>query len=238
MTTRYSDLAVLAIVTARGGSKGLPGKNIRMLCGRPLIQWSIDTALSCDVVDSVVVSTDDHEIARLSADAGAEVPFLRPPSLSGDTSCSVDVVIHALDFLSSKGRVFDIVLLLEPTSPLREDADICLALQKMVDVGASSVVSVCKAESSHPDFMFRINDSNRLDPFVSSPSSLRRQDILPLFYPDGSIYISTVSSLRKRRSFYHEDTVAYEVNKWKSFEIDDIEDFEIVESIAKHRGMN
>lgn len=229
---------VLALVPARGGSKGLPGKNIRSLCGRPLIQWSIDTALACDEIDAVVVSTDDEQIAAVAAAAGAEVPFLRPPALAGDTASSIDVVIHALDFLERNGRVFDIVLLLEPTSPLREVADIQVALRRMVDTGAAAIVSVCRAESTHPAFMFRTTGQGRLEPFLSaSPTGVRRQEIEPLFYLEGTLYASTVEALRERRSFYHEDTLAYEVAKWKALEIDDIEDFQMVEALAKYKEL-
>jgi CMP-N,N'-diacetyllegionaminic acid synthase len=229
---------VLALVPARGGSKGLPGKNVRSLCGCPLIQWSIDTALACDEIDAVVVSTDDEQIAAVATAAGAEVPFLRPPALAGDTASSIDVVIHALDFLERNGRVFDIVLLLEPTSPLREVADIQVALRRMVYTGAAAIVSVCRAESTHPAFMFRTTAQGRLEPFMSaSPAGIRRQEIEPLFYLDGSLYASTVESLRKQRSFYHEDTLAYEVSKWKALEIDDNDDFEMVEAIARYKGL-
>lgn len=229
---------VLALVPARVGSKGLPGKNTLTLLGRPLIQWSIETALACDEIDAVVVSTDDEHIAAVAAAAGAEVPFLRPLALADDTASSIDVVIHALDFLERNGRVFDIVLLLEPTSPLREVADIQVALQRMVDTGAAAIVSVCRAESTHPAFMFRSNDKGRLEPFLSSsPTGLRRQEIEPLFYLDGTLYASTVETLRDRRSFYHEDTLAYEVAKWKALEIDDIEDFKMVEAIAKYKEL-
>ena len=229
---------VLALVPARGGSKGLPGKNVRSLCGRPLIQWSIDTALACKEIDAVVVSTDDEQITEVAASAGAEVPFLRPSALAGDRASSIDVVIHALDFLESKGRVFDIVLLLEPTSPLRETADIQVALQRMVATGAAAIVSVCRAESTHPAFMFRTTGQGCLEPFMSvSPTGVRRQEIEPLFYLEGSLYASTVEALRKRRSFYHKDTLAYEVAKWKALEIDDIEDFQMVEAIAKYKEL-
>lgn len=233
-----ADRNVLALIPARGGSKGLPRKNVRPLCGRPLVQWSIDTALACKEIDSVVVSTDDEQIAAVAAAAGAEVPFLRPPALSGDAAISIDVVLHALDFLESNGRVFDIVLLLEPTSPLREASDIRLALQRMVDKGASAIVSVCRAESTHPAFMFRATGQGRLESFTfNSPAGVRRQEIEPLFYLEGTLYASTVESLRDRRSFYHDDTLAYEVAKWKALEIDDIEDFQMVEAIAKYRGL-
>lgn len=233
-----SDRKALALVPARGGSKGLPGKNLRPLCGRPLIQWSIDTALSCQEISAVVVSTDSEAIAEVAAAAGAEVPFLRPSALADDTASSIDVVIHALDFLEAKGRVFDTVLLLEPTSPLREPVDVQLSLQRMIDEEADAVVSVSRAESMHPAFMFRNNERGRLEPFLSaSPTGLRRQELEPLFYLDGTIYASTVLALRRRRTFFHEDTLAYEVAKWKALEIDDLEDFEMVEAIAEYRKL-
>ncbi|XDZ70392.1 acylneuraminate cytidylyltransferase family protein [Alphaproteobacteria bacterium LSUCC0744] len=234
----FKSLKVLALVTARGGSKGLPRKNIRPLCGRPLIQWSIDTALACTEIDALVVSTDDKQIAAVAAGAGAEVPFIRPASLAGDTASSIDVIIHALDFLETNGRFFDIVLLLEPTSPLREVSDIQTALQLLIDMNASAIVSVCRAESTHPAFMFRVTARGRLEPFSSaSPTGIRRQEIEPLFYLDGTVYASRVESLRKQRSFYHEDTLAYEVSKWKALEIDDIDDFEMAEAIAIYKGL-
>lgn len=229
---------VLALVPARGGSKGLPGKNIRPLCGRPLIQWSIDAALASQAVDFVAVSTDSEDIAAVSRAAGASVPFLRPAELAGDTASSIDVVIHAIDFLVQAGEHFDIVMLLEPTSPLRDGADIDQSLAKMVGAKASAIVSVCGAESSHPAFVFRQDDRGRLVPFMErSPTGLRRQEIEPMYYLDGSIYASDVPALRERRSFYHSDTIAYEVPKWKSFEIDVLEDFEIVEAIANHKRL-
>ena len=225
-------------MTARGGSKGLPGKNLRPLCGRPLIQWSIDAALDCSEIDTLIVSTDDERIAELALVSGAETPFLRPPALSGDSASSIDVVFHALDFLESNGRMFDIVVLLEPTSPLREAKDIQQALHHMNNTGASAIVSVCRAESTHPAFMFRKTSSGRLKPFSSSsPTNLRRQQIEPMFYLDGTLYASTVEALREQKSFYHEDTLAYEVPKWKAIEIDDIDDFEMVEAIVKYKGL-
>lgn len=229
---------VLALIPARGGSKGLPRKNLRSLCGRPLIQWSIDIALACNEIDAVVVSTDDKQIAEVAAAAGAELPFLRPSTLSGDTTSSIEVIIHALDFLENNGRTFDIVLLLEPTSPLREVTDIQLALQRMVDNESAAIVSVCRAGSTHPAFIFRTTSHGRLKPFLSSlPTGLRRQEIETMFYLDGTLYASTVKALQEQRSFYHDDTLAYEVSKWKALEIDDMDDFQMVEAIVKNKGL-
>ncbi|SFN30045.1 CMP-N,N'-diacetyllegionaminic acid synthase [Formivibrio citricus] len=233
-----NDLKVLGLVTARGGSKGLPGKNIRDLCGKPLIAWTIDAALAAKCLDAVVVSTDDTAIAEAASNHGAEVPFLRPAELAGDSASSIDVVIHALDFLAAEGRHFDLVVLLEPTSPLREVSDIVAGLSLMQEHRASAVVSVCRAECTHPAFMYRQKTDGRLEPFLKrQPTGLRRQDIEPLYFLEGTLYASRVDVLRARRSFYHDDTVAYEVPKWKSIEIDDIDDFTMVEALIKHKGL-
>lgn len=230
---------VLGLIPARSGSKGLPGKNIRDLCGKPLIAWTIDAARAASCLDAIVVSTDDSGIAAIAARHGAEVPFLRPAELAGDTASSVDMVIHSIDALAAAGRVFDLVVLLEPTSPLREASDIDNGVSRMLSVGASAVVSVCRAESAHPAFMYRQRPDARLTPFMArQPTGVRRQEIEPLFYLEGTLYASRIDILREKRSFYHEDTIAYEVPKWKSIEIDDLDDFLMVEALAKRKGLN
>lgn len=231
--------SVLGLIPARGGSKGLPGKNTRDLCGKPLIAWTIDAARASSCLDAVVVSTDDSSIAAIAAKHGAEVPFLRPADLAGDTASSIDVVIHAIDALAAEGRVFDLVVLLEPTSPLREASDIDNGVSRMLSMGAGAVVSVCRAESAHPAFMYRQRADERLVPFMErQPTGLRRQEIEPLFFLEGSLYASRIDVLRAKRSFYHDDTIAYEVPKWKSIEIDDLDDFLMVEALAKNKGLN
>ncbi len=229
---------VLGLVTARGGSKGLPGKNIRDLCGKPLIAWTIDAARAATCLDAIVVSTDDPEIAAVAERYGAEVPFLRPAELAADTASSIDVVIHAIDFLAATGRVFDLVVLLEPTSPLREASDIDNGLSLMLSSGADAVVSVCRAECAHPAFMYRQRPDARLVPFMDQqPTGLRRQEIESVFFLEGTLYASRVDVLKTKRSFYHEGTIAYEVPKWKSIEIDDLDDFVMVEALTKHKGL-
>lgn len=233
-----NDLRVLGVVTARGGSKGLPGKNIRPLCGKPLIGWTIDVARASSTIDAVIVSTDAAEIAAVAEQFGAEVPFIRPPELSGDTASSIDVVVHAIDTLALGGRHFDIVVLLEPTSPLREPSDIDIGVQKMIDTRAEAVVSVCRAECTHPAFMFRKKEDSRLVPYMGAqPTGLRRQDIESVYFLEGTLYASRVEVLKAKRSFYHEGTVAFEVPKWKSLEVDDIDDFCMIEALAKQKGL-
>ncbi|MGA8412615.1 MAG: acylneuraminate cytidylyltransferase family protein [Xanthobacteraceae bacterium] len=232
-----ADARVLGLITARGGSKGLPGKNIRPLCGKPLIEWSISAAKGASCIDRIVVSTDDAAIAEVAQRAGAEVPFKRPSELATDSASSVDVVIHAIDMLAETELIFDIVVLLEPTSPLRESFDIDEGVERLIRSGAGSVVSVCRAVSAHPAFMFSQDKKGRLRPYLNQqPTGLRRQDLDPIFFLDGTLYVSRVDVLRHKRSFYHEDTVAFEVPKWKSLEIDDVDDFVMVEALMARRG--
>lgn len=231
-------MKVLGLVTARGGSKGLPGKNIRDLCGKPLIAWTIDAAKTAGVLDAIVVSTDDPVIATVAEQFGAEVPFLRPELLAGDSASSIDVVLHALDTLAARGREFDLVVLLEPTSPLREPSDIEQGVTQLVSSGAGALVSVCQAECTHPAFMYRQGEGHRLMPFLErQPTGLRRQELEPLFFLEGTLYISKVDVLRANRSFYHADTIGYLVPKWKSLEIDDMDDFLMVEALVKNKGL-
>jgi N-acylneuraminate cytidylyltransferase/CMP-N,N'-diacetyllegionaminic acid synthase len=230
---------VLGLVTARGGSKGLPGKNLRDLCGRPLIAWSIDAVLQSQFIDDLVVSTDSQEIANAARGYGAEVPFLRPHELATDTTTSVDVIVHAISWLQTAGREYGYIVLIEPTSPLREPQDIDAALRQMVDANADAIVSVCRAETTHPVFMYRRDCQGLLTPYAGGAGATpRRQDTEPVFFLEGTVYASKIATLLEQRTFCHEGTLGYEVPKWKSPEIDDIIDFLLVESIIRHRGIN
>jgi CMP-N,N'-diacetyllegionaminic acid synthase len=231
-------MRVLGLIPARAGSKGLPQKNVMQLGDRPLIAWSIDRALKSKFIDSVVVSTEDQDIAGIAKLYGAEVPFKRPISLALDNSSSIDVVLHALEELESLHQLYDLVVLLEPTSPLREEGDIDFALTQLVESDRASLVSVCRSEVQHPKFMYSKDQENRLSPYLGvQPTGIRRQDLDPVYFLDGTIYISKVDELRSQKSFFHHNTVAFEVSKWKSIEIDDEFDFAIVEALAKFKGL-
>jgi CMP-N,N'-diacetyllegionaminic acid synthase len=230
-----NDLSVIAIIPARGGSKGLPGKNIRPLLGKPLIGWSIEQAFASKYIDEVVVSSDCAEIIELSRKFGANVPFKRPAKLASDNSTTIDVLIHCLDWFEEKNKSFDILVLLEPTSPIREVSDIDNSLRILISKEQGSVVSVCKTEGQNPAFCFKKNDDSKINPYLEiQPTNLRRQEIEPVYFLDGTIYSSFTSSLRNQKSFYHNCTFGFEVPKWKSLEIDDIVDFSMVESVMRH----
>lgn len=229
---------VLALVPARAGSKGLPGKNIRPFCGKPLLQWSVEHALFSRSVDKVVVSTDSEEFADVARKCGAAVPFLRPESLASDTATSVDVILHAVDFLEERGEAFDILVLLEPTSPLRMPEDIDNALGLLFSAPeAESVVSIARTEAHHPAFLMRKKAVGFLEPYLPDFKVVRRQDISPLYFLDGTVYVSWIEALRRRKSFYHEKTLGYEVPKYKSFEIDDLDDFIICEALHRAKWL-
>lgn len=230
---------VLAIIPARGGSKGLPGKNLRPLHGKPLVAWPVSAALGCSSVNLVIISTDDPAIADAARAAGAEVPFMRPAYLASDTASSMDVVLHALDTLESQGQVFEFVVLLEPTSPLTESSDVETALSMLKGSGdlADSIVGVCRVESTHPEYDVRRNDQGLITPYAvpDFQSLRRRQDIEKLYFLEGSLYISRVDAFRQHRSFYHHRTLGYEVPRWKSIEVDDIFDFIMVEAVLQNK---
>ena len=225
---------VLAIVPARKGSKGLKDKNIKKFAGKPLIYWSIKSAKNSKYINNLIVSTDSKKIRNYCKSINVDVPFLRPKKISKDNSKSIEFIIHALNFLKKKGKFFDYVVLLEPTSPLREVSDIEKGLEKLFKIGEGSVVSVCESEGGHPSFSYVQSAESKLTPFTGvHPTNLRRQDIDPVYFLDGTFYASFVKDLYKYKSFYHEETYSIVVPKWKSLEIDDIYDFAMVEAVMK-----
>lgn len=232
---------VLALVPARYGSKGLPLKNVRPLLGRPLLAWPIEAALKSRYVDRVVLSTDSMEFAQVGREAGADVPFLRPPELAVDTSPSIEFVLHAIEALEASGDCYDYLALLEPTSPLTETRDIDLAIETLVAhaITADSIVGVSALVGAHPAFAVRIEQNGLLRPFaVSQFASLpRRQDVEPLYALDGSLYVSSVAALRREKGFCHGRTLPYVTPRYKSFEIDDLVDFICVEALLSHRDL-
>ncbi len=239
--TMIDNRAVIAIVPARGGSKGLPGKNARPMNGRPLIAWTIDQALECPFIDSVVVSTDSDEIAGIATLCGARVPFMRPTSLADDRATSVDVVLHTIDSLEAIGEAYHYVVLLEATSPLRDVADISGAIEYLAgNHDCKSVVGVARAESGHPAYLMTI-EGGLLRPLSGvQPTALRRQELRgEYFYLEGSVYASEIDALRIEKSFYHSNTAPWVVERYKALEIDELSDFLAAEALmnAKLKGL-
>lgn len=229
------DKRVLAVVPARSGSKGLPGKNVREFCGKPLLNWSIEHGKSCSYIDKVFVSTDSSEIASIAVKSGVCVPILRPANLSGDNASSINVLLHVIDYLKNIGENYDIIVMLEPTSPLRDISDISGALELLVEKNnVESVVGVARAEGSHPSFLFtRKNDF--ITPMLGrQPNGLRRQDVNEeYYYLEGSIYVSYIKSLKENCGFYSPFTAPWIVERYKSIEIDELSDFIAAEALMK-----
>lgn len=231
---------VLAIITARGGSKRIPHKNIRPLAGKPLIARTIDAALAVPSLHAVVVSTDDEAIAQASRIAGADVPFIRPPELSTDTAASLPVVQHATTFIEQRdGMTFDWVLLLQPTSPLRTAADIEAALVVAAHGDCDSVVAV-KPMPVHPIFAKKIDVDGYIKPFVlDEPEGLRRQDAMPPAYcRNGAIYLTQRRVLMEENSLYGKRIRAYVMPEERSVDIDTPLDFALAEILLNSREAN
>ncbi len=224
---------ILAIIPARGGSKTLPRKNIKELAGKPLISWPIQEALKSKYIDKVIVSTDDNEIAKIAADYGAEIPFIRPSKYANDSSPSSDFILHALNFFTNE---YDYFVLLEPTSPLTDSIDIDLALEKMHAKKAGAIVSVAKNEACHPFYCVTLNHGF-IEPYNNSDfeKPTRRQDLETIYYFDGSLYISDVKTYLKEKTFYHNKTLAFEFPAWKAISIDTLLDFILVETILNNK---
>jgi len=223
---------VLVLIPARGGSKRLPKKNILPLCGKPLIAWTIDAALQSKYVDQVLVSTDCAEIATVSRQSGAQVPFLRPAELAGDSSSTNDVILHALGV--SPFSLSDLVVLLQPTSPLRTAAHIDEILQLLVGNNAKGIVSVSECEHS-PLWANTLPKNSQMGEFIRPTILGKRSQDLPVYYRlNGAIYAFTKDSLLSHRGiFYSNDVYAFKMDRGCAVDIDDELDFQFAEVLMK-----
>jgi CMP-N,N'-diacetyllegionaminic acid synthase len=234
---------VLCIIPARAGSKGVPDKNIKPLWGKPLVWHSVEAAKNCGYpLQRIVVSTESQQYADIVEGWCGKglVPFLRPSELAHDTTPTYPVIIHALDTLKERfGETYDVVLLLEPTSPLRTGQQINEALTALFRSKYHAMVSVFKSEQCHPVLAFKVGRDDQLQPYDGAeyPAHPRRQALSPVYFMDGSLYASFVDTYRQKQSFDHEDTLAYVMEEWQSFEVDHIWDFFVIEGILKWRSM-
>jgi CMP-N,N'-diacetyllegionaminic acid synthase len=228
--------AVLAIIPARGGSKGLPGKNIREICGKPLIAWTIEKAKKSRYLDTVLVTTDCSAIAEVASRCGAHVPFIRPAELATDTASTYDVIRHALKYAKEvENREYDYIVLLEPTSPLREDDDIDKMLESLLGQSEQfdAIISVGEV-TEHPSIMKRLVGP-RMEPFCAElPQTTRRQDNAAAYFPFGVAYIAKTAALLEENTFYTRRCTYYEIKRYQNYEIDDIYNFLCVEAVMKH----
>lgn len=222
---------ILVVIPARGGSKGLPGKNIKMLCGKPLIAYSIDVARAITSDENICVSTDDQKIIDAVENYGVKVPFVRPAEYATDTATTNDVLLHAVDFYEKQGKYFDKLLLLQPTSPLRKIDEVKEAIALYRD-DIDMVVSV--TQSHAPAVLCNDNENGYVELVYNKKAGGRQA--LPIFYEfNGAIYVININSLKEKGLGGFDRRVKYVMPKESSVDIDDIYDFMLIESIIKNK---
>lgn len=229
-------MSIVGLIPARGGSKGIPGKNIALCAGRPLLAYTAQSALEAKHLDRVILSTDDKTIAAVGAGLGIEVPFMRPAELSGDEASSMGVIAHALDWLESNGETVEALVLLQPTSPLRSAAQIDEAIERFRASDADTLVSVIEVPHRfHPESLMRLDGHALLSYRTSGEMVLRRQDLSPLYARNGpAILIMTPKQIRGG-NFYTGSTIAYEMPAADSLDIDTPEDLALAALILEGR---
>lgn len=226
----------LALIPARSGSKGIPGKNIRLLGGKPLLAYSIESALNCPLLDNVIVSTDSEEIAQIATQYGAEVPFIRPAELATDSAKTVDVVVDALKTLMKAGKSYDAVVLLQPTNPFRPDGFIEQAIQHFIAGNFDALVSVLPVPTEYnPHWVFEPDKKGILHIATGEKEIIpRRQDLPPAYFRDGSVYITRTSILLHHHSLYGQRLGFIEADPAYYVNIDTPEDWLEAEVKLKH----
>jgi CMP-N,N'-diacetyllegionaminic acid synthase len=228
-------LKILALVLARGGSKRIPGKNIRILGGKPLIEWSIDIVRNIPEICDILVSTDDAAIAKVAAEAGAMVPWMRPAELATDDASSIDACLHAIQWYEDERGKVDGVLLLQPTSPFRSRESVLQGIELFRENNRHGVVGVSRAES-HPLWCFKF-ENNQLRPFVDTDGlHLRSQDLPPAYVINGALYLVSPEGLRQLRSFFSDDMVPLIMKPGESIDIDTEWDWKIAEMMISAQG--
>ena len=225
-----NDRTILAMIPARGGSKGIKDKNITPLAGKPLITYTIEAALQSRYIDRVVVSTDSEKIAEVARNAGADVPFLRPAELANDTAKSIDAVLHCIEFVGD----YTIFVLLQPTSPLRTAEDIDAAIETFIAHGEKGLCSVNEI-GDHPILTRTMDGDGMLQPLLNTNSTARRQDMPAFYHVNGAIYINRIDEINRDTSF-NDNPVGYVMPRERSVDIDTVEDLKIAEIYLKESG--
>jgi N-acylneuraminate cytidylyltransferase len=221
---------ILAVITARGGSKGLPKKNIRLIAGKPLIAWSIEEAKKSRYIDRLILSSEDPEIIAVAKRWGCEVPFVRPVELAADNTPGIDPILHALDAIPEK---FNYVVLLQPTSPFRlaEDIDGCIEI--CLERHAFACVSVTEPGKS-PYWMYNLNEKGFMVPVTNlGYTTSRRQDLPPAYALNGAVYVADTVWLKKKRTFLSPETVAFIMPRERSYDIDTELDLKICDKLLR-----
>jgi len=224
---------VLGLVIARGGSKGLPGKNLKKLGGVPLVCYSVIAGIASEYIDDVVISTDDKDIADAAKQCGCEVPFMRPAVLASDSARSIDVIRHALEALAGQGRSYEYFVLLQPTTPFRTSEHIDDCLRMLNERGADSVVSVTEAEH-HPLWMNTLPDDLCMKDFIRPDAENKNRQELPKHYRiNGGVYAVRCDYMLASGKLYSEKSYAYIMDNTSSIDIDNELDFNLAEIVME-----
>lgn len=229
---------IICIIPARGGSKGVPGKNIKILGGKPLIAYTIEQALKSQYIDRIIVSTDDLKIAAVAKRFGAEVPFTRPHSLARDNSGTIDVLLHALDWLKEhEYSSYDVVVLLHVTTPLRNVQDIDTSIELLINKKAESVFTVAEAHRNPYFNMVEVHKNGRVT-LAKEGNFVTRQSAPKVFDMNSSIYVWWTDVLRKKKKVILEKSLVHVMPKERSVDIDDLLDFKFAETLLKENKKN
>jgi CMP-N-acetylneuraminic acid synthetase len=230
-------MRILGIIPARGGSKGVPGKNIKLLNGKPLLQYTSEIALESQYLTTVILSSDDTQIITVAKSLGIQVPFLRPEELAQDTTPTIDVIIHALKWFENQAIFFDAVCLLQVTSPFRTVDFLDKAIEKFITSGCDSLVSVQKVPHEYnPHWTFEVNPEGNLKIATGEEKIISRRQELPVAYHrDGSIYIMKIKVLLQQHSLYGKSTSFIESAPEFYVNIDTLADWEKAEQMIKNK---
>lgn len=232
----YKGQRILGIIPARGGSKGLKGKNVKPLRGKPLISWTIEQAKQSECIDTLIVNTDDEEISRTALAFGAEIPFLRPAELARDASPVAESILYTIRFFEDRGERFDILVLLECTSPLRYPGDIDHVLEMLVEnEKAESAVGMVELTNDHPSWTFKISEEGYIRSYIQESASIQNfnRQLLDRAYLPYSIYAVRWEIFKQYKKFYLDRTLPYVLKREQKIEIDDEVDFYIAECLIR-----
>lgn len=219
----------LAVIPARGGSKGVPRKNIKELAGKPLIAWTIEEAKKSKFIDRIILSSEDAEIIEVAKRYGCDVPFTRPVELAQDETPGIAPILHAIEQCPD----YDFVVLLQPTSPLRTVEDIDGAIETLFEKKADFCVSVTESDQS-PYWMYNLDINGKMNPVIKQDNfAFRRQDLPKAFSLNGAVYVANTEQLKVTKSFLTSDTVGYVMEKERSYDIDTEEDFFLCQQMIR-----
>lgn len=233
----YKNKKVIVIIPARGGSKGIPNKNIQTVLFKPLIAYTIEEALKSSLIDKVIVSTDSLDIKSISEEYGADVPFLRPDNISTDYSKTIDSIIYTLDEIRKQGHTYDYVMTLQPTQPLRECNHINESLRLIIDNNWDSLVSISKIKVN-PILIREFGEDKALKKILNTKSNIRRQEFKNYYKVNGSIYINKINSKFNVNTSLNDNQHGYLMDEEYDLDIDTFDDLERLNSILKSKNKN